>query len=103
MRDSTLERIWRVAAFVAGGLLIFLGLMGMMIEVSKRQPSSTNFYGYVLAVVLLACGTAICIAARCRYGGGLWSFFGLLFVAASTARFAFVSESYIRNRHLFSP
>ena len=103
MRGSTLEKSWRVAALAAGGALIFLGIMGLMIEISKGTPSSTHFSGYVLAVALVASGALTCIAVRSRYGGGLWSFFGLLLLAATAYRFALASETYARKRDLLAP
>jgi hypothetical protein len=92
-----------VAPYVGGGTLILLGFMGLMIEVGKGTPSFTNFHGYVLAGLFLACGAITCIAAWSQYGGGLWSFFGLLFLAAATFRFAIASEMHMRSRQLVSP
>jgi hypothetical protein len=92
-----------VSAYVAGGALVFLGIVGLLIEFSKAKPSFANFYGYVLAVVLIASGVLTCVAARSNYGGGLWSFFGLVCVAATIGRLASVAQMYMENRHLVSP
>ena len=100
MQDSKLKKVRHMTACIAGGALIFLGIMGFLIEISKGKPSSTNFYGYVLAAVFVACGVLTCVAVRSHYGGGLWSFFGLLFVAAATVRLVSVSQAYMQNRHL---
>src|SRR5476649_163716 len=103
MQDSTRKKIGRIAAYVAGGTLIFIGIMGLAIESSKAKPSFTNFYGYVLAVMLFTCGILTLIAIRSYYGGGLWSFFGLLFVAVTIAHLTWLVEIYMQNRHLISP
>jgi hypothetical protein len=103
MQDSTRKKIGRVAAYVAGGLLNFFGIMGLAVESSKAKPSFTNFYGYVLAVTLFTCGILTLIAIRSHYGGGLWSFLGLLFVAETIGHLTWVSEVYLRGRHLISP
>ncbi len=103
MQASTLNKVGRVTAYAVGGALIFVGIMGLLIEFSKGKPSLTNFYGYVLAAVFVTSGALTCVAVRSHYGGGLWSFFGLVFVGAATGRFALVTELYMRSRHLISP
>jgi hypothetical protein len=92
-----------VSAYVAGGALVFLGILGLLVEFSKAKPSSTNYYVYVRAVVLIASGVLTFVAARSHYGGGYWSFVGLICVAAATVRFASASQLYMRGRHLISP
>jgi hypothetical protein len=103
MQDSTPRKIGRVTAYATGGVLIFLGILGLLIESSKGKPSSTNCYGYVLAVALIACGTLTCIAVRSHYGGGLWSFFGCLCVAAAIARVALVWQVHMQGKHFTFP
>ena len=103
MQDSTLRKVKSVSVYVAGGTLAFFGTMGSLIEFSEGRPSSTNFYGYAVAVVLIASGVLTCVAARSHYGGGLWSFFGLICVAAAIVRFASASQVYMRGRDLISP
>jgi hypothetical protein len=103
MRDSTLKTCRRVAPYVCGGTLILLGIMGLVIEIGEGAPTLRNFHGYALAGVLVGCGATTCVAAWLQYGGGLWSFSGLLFLAAATYRFALVSEMHMRSRQLVSP
>jgi hypothetical protein len=92
-----------VLSYAAGGILVFLGALGLLIEFHKASPSSTNFYGYVLGVVLIVSGALTCVAVRLNYGGGLWSFFGNLFVAAAIARVALAWQVYMQGRHFISP
>ena len=103
MQESTVRKVKRAIPYVAGGVLIFLGVMGLLIEFSKVMPSSTNFYGYVLWVVLIVSGILICIAAWSHYGGGLWSFFGLMFIAETIGHLTFLAQVYMQHRHLTSP
>jgi len=92
-----------MVAYAAGGVLIFLGALGLLIEFSKVSPSSTNFYGYVLGTMLVASGALTCVAVRLNYGGGLWSFFGSLFVASAIVRVALAWQVYMQGRHFISP
>jgi hypothetical protein len=92
-----------MVTYAAGGVLIFLGALGLLIEFSKASPSSTNFYGCVLGTILIASGALTCVAVRLNYGGGLWSFFGSLFVAAAILRVAFAWQVYMQGGHFISP
>jgi len=96
-------QVGSVSAYVAGGALVFLGILGLLIEFSKATPSSTNFHGYVLGAVLIASGVLTGVAARFHYGGGLWSFIGLICVAAAIARVASAWQVYMQGRHFISP
>jgi hypothetical protein len=93
----------RLAAYVIDGALVFLGILGLLAESGQGKPSSTNFYGYVLAVLLLACGAIIFVGIRSTYGGGAWSLFGLLLVAAAIARATSLVQWLIQGRELRSP
>jgi hypothetical protein len=100
---SNPKKLKRVAGYVTGGILIFLGIMGLLIESSKGKPSATHFYGYVLAAMFFVCGVLTCVGVWRCYAGGLWSFFGLLFIVAGIARLTSLSEALARGRHLISP
>ena len=86
MPDSTGRKVGRITSYLFGGVLFCLGVMGFLIELGKGMPSSSHFTGYVASVVLVVCGVAICVAVRCRYGGGSWSLLGLLLAALGTGR-----------------
>ena len=102
MQDSTLQKVRRGSSYVGGGALIALGILGLLVEFSGGKSSSI-FFGYVLGASLVICGGVICVATRAHYGGGLWSFCGLIFVAAATVRFAFVLDAHVGGRQLLSP
>ena len=103
MRDSTFKKVRWVGAYVTIGVLIFLGTMGLLIEFRNGSPSSTNFSGYVLGVLFIVSGVLTLFAVRLHYGGGLWSFFGLLFVGAAIFRVALACQVYMQGRHFTSP
>jgi drug/metabolite transporter (DMT)-like permease len=103
MQDSTRKKVGRVMAYTAGCLLIFLGTTGLLVESSHGRPSSTNFKGYVDAVVIIVSGALTCVATRSHYGGGPWSFCGLILVAAAVGRLAFALQVYTRGAHFFHP
>src|SRR6266446_4930943 len=50
--DSTVRKVRRITAYGFGSLLFCVGVMGFLIELGKGVPSSRNFAGYLLAVVL---------------------------------------------------
>jgi len=97
------SQVKRVGAYLVGGTLVFLGLMGLLTELEQKKLSSTNFSGYVRSVVLIASGALTWVAARFHYGGGLWSLFGLICSAAAFARFVSALQVNVRGRHLSSP
>lgn len=103
MPDATVRKVMRITAYVVGSVLFCLGVLGFLTELGKGMPSSTHFSGYVLAVVLVACGVLTCIAARLHYGGGLWSLLGLLLVAVGTCNLVSIWQAEIQGRHLISP
>jgi hypothetical protein len=103
MQNSTIKKIKQYSPYAGSSVLLFLGVMGLLIEFSKAKPSSTNLYGYVLGVLFICSGVLTFIAVRRRYGGGLWSFFGLLCIGASIARLAIASQVYLQGRHFISP
>jgi hypothetical protein len=103
MQDTRLKKIGRVSAYVVGGVLIFIGTVGLVIELSREKPSSTNFYGYALAVVCITSGVLACVAAKSHYDGGPWFLFGLICVATCLSNIAFVSQLYMRGRHVAFP
>ena len=96
-------KVGRLAAYVTSGALAFIGVVGLLVESSKRGPSPTNFYGYVLFILLLVCGGIIVLAVRSGYRGGAWSLLGLLLIAAAIARATSIAEIYIQGKHLLSP
>ena len=93
----------RLAAYIIDGALVLLGVLGLLVELNKGKPSSTNFYGYVFAFLLLLCGVIVFLGIRSAYGGGAWSLFGLLLVAAASARFTSLLQGLINGRELRSP
>ena len=103
VNDSNAIRGRRLVAYVVDGVLIFLGILGLVIESSEAKPSSTNFFGYVLAVLFLACGAIVCLAIRSGYGGGAWSLCGLLLFAAAIARLTSIMQVHMQGRNLISP
>jgi uncharacterized membrane protein HdeD (DUF308 family) len=103
MQDSTRKKAGPVSAYIIGGVLTFLGIVGLLVEFGKGNPSSRNFYGHVLAAILVASGVLTCAATRLRYGGGLWSFVGLILVVAATARLAQDLQMHARGRDLAFP
>ena len=103
MPDSTVRKVRRITAYLIGSVLFCLGVLGFLTELGNGMPSSTHFAGYVLAVVLGACGVFICIAVWLDYGGGLWSLLGLLLVASGTFRLVSIWQAEIQGRHLISP
>ena len=64
MYNSILKKVSRVTAYVAGGILIFLGVMGALVELSGGNSSFTHLFGYLVAAVLVACGVLICVSVR---------------------------------------
>ena len=92
-----------VTAYIAGGTLILLGIIVSLAEFSKAKPFATHFLGHMLAAVLVAYGVLTCVMGWAKYGGGLWSFFGLLFVGAATLGCAFGAQAYMQHRELVSP
>jgi len=92
----------RLAAHFIDGTLVLFGVVGLLAELSKGRPSSTNFYMYVLAGLLLTCGVIIFIGIRSTYGGGAWSLFGLLLVAAALARITAFVQAYMQGREVRS-
>jgi hypothetical protein len=103
VQDSAIMKGRRLAAYVIDGTLMFLGVLGLLIESSRGKPSSTHFYGYVLAVLFLACGAIIFVGMRSAYGGGAWSLVGVLLVAAAIARITSMVQGLIQGRELRSP
>jgi len=103
MPDSMVRKVRRITAYVFGSGLFCFGALGFLIQLGEGMPSSTHFAGYVLAVVLVACGVLTCIAVRLHYGGGLWSLLGLLSVAAGALRLVSIWQAEIQGRHLNSP
>ena len=99
----TFKRVRLVSAYVVAGILMFVGVMGLLFEAEKGMPSSRHFYGYVLAVVLVTSGALIWIGARRRYGGGPWSVFGIILVAAAISASACLLELQVRHRPLAYP
>jgi hypothetical protein len=86
-----------------GGLLLFLGVMGFLIELKHSMPSSRNFQGYVLAAAFAAGGAATCGAARFHYWGGLWSFAGIVCVTGVIFRFANAIQIGVRGGFVVDP
>lgn len=82
---------------------MFIGIIGLVLEFNKAMPSSVNFYRYTLAVLFLASGVLVFIAAQSNYGGGIWSFVGLICVAVAISRIAFTCQVYLQGLHLISP
>jgi len=93
----------RLAAYTIDGVLFLLGFLGFAVEYSEGKPSSTNFFGYILALLFLACGVIFFIGIRSCYRGGGWSFFGLLLVAAATAQFTSWMQLQLQGRQLLYP
>ncbi len=103
MRNTTIRKVRRTAAFVTGCVVSLFGVMGFFVELGKRASSSTHFSGYLTAVVLLSCGALICVAVRLNYGGGLWALTGLLLLAAGVSRLVSAWQAEAHGRFLISP
>jgi hypothetical protein len=93
----------RLAAYAVGGLLVFLGVLGLLVEAGKGKLSPTNFNGYLLVTLFLVCGAMILLGVRSGYGGGAWSLVGVLLSAAATARLAVHMHALLQGRHLITP
>ena len=103
MPAEILKKGERLAAYAGSGALIFIGLVGLIIECSKGMLSATHFSGYVLAAAFLVCGASAFLPVRLRDRGGWWSLFGMLCVAAAFMRVVFASETYMRGKQLAFP
>jgi uncharacterized membrane protein len=93
----------RWIAYTVGIALILFGVFGIITEANKGSAATTIFSRYVLGSLIIICGICTCVGTRLRYGGGLWSFVGLICVAFAIARCAFVLDAATRNRHIISP
>jgi hypothetical protein len=82
----------RFTAYVAGGLVIILGLIGFLAQFNEGAASSSAIFGYVLAAVFVVWGTLLCLAVRFHYRGGVWSFVGITLVALATIQTAFMYD-----------
>jgi len=80
----------------------FLVEMGFSVESSSGKNSSSVVLGYVIGAVFVICGVLLCLAVRLHYGGGLWSFLGVAFVAAAILRAAFMLDVFLRGSHFLS-
>jgi hypothetical protein len=103
MQQATFKKFQRGGAYLVGGLLLFLGVTGFFIQFKRGMLSSTNFQGYVLAIALTVSGGLTCGAVRVQYGGGLWSFVGVICSAIVIFRFANAIQIEMRGEFLVHP
>ena len=103
MQDSTHTKLGHVFAYMVGGAFTLFGIMGLLIEFNKERPSSTNFYGYTIGALFFICGALTCIGVRLHYRGGLWSFCGLILIAAAIVRITFGLQTAMQGRHIIVP
>jgi hypothetical protein len=103
MQQSKLNLVRRISAYIAGGLLLALGVMGFIVEFNEGNKSSTIVAGYMMAAIFVIWGTLLCLAVARHYGGGAWSFFGAMLAGYAMIHTGFSLDVYLRGRHFISP